>query len=270
MVAISPTQFVYFGGYENTNATQIQYTNEFFVYDSTTNIWTEISSKVTNQPAGRQMSSCAVSNDGKIYLFGGARSRQRWFNEVQRLDLATLQWSLVSPNVTNPSPETPSVRLGSHIAVVGNYLVVYGGYTRDTEDNRFAEDRKFYFLDTVRNVWVNASTVVADESFKKPTVGPPSKSPLTIQLGTNGTSVTPTPGDSVDGNNKDSKPKSGSTNIGAIVGGVVGGLALVVILVVAVMYFRRQNALEKKNAGHESFYVPPAPVVTVQAPHYKP
>ncbi|KAJ3053806.1 Leucine-zipper-like transcriptional regulator 1 [Rhizophlyctis rosea] len=281
MLAISPTQFVTFGGYDNLNTTRIQFTDQFYVFDAATNVWTDLTSKIVNIPPYRQAPACAGSHDGKIYLFGGVNSNTGWYNDVQRLDLSNLEWTVVSMNNTNPGAEFPSARYGSQAAIVGKYLVVYGGYTRSADGNRYAEDKKFYFFDTARNVWVNASTVAADDSFKKPTnLGPPSTSPLTVTLGgvsNRNTSSTPPATDDGASGKKDSQgggSGGASSNIGAIVGGVVGGVALIAILIVAVLWIRKKNAQAERDQRHESFYVPPAQVVTVQqgysgVPEYK-
>ncbi|KAJ3032394.1 Negative regulator of mitotic exit [Rhizophlyctis rosea] len=265
MLAVSPSHLILFSGYHHSDSTHIRFNTNFYVYDSNTNLWTDLSQQLIGIPPNREAPACAVSNDGHVYYFGGANAATGALNDLSVLDLKTLQWTTLAKNSTGGG-EVPTARWGSHLAVVGKWVVLYGGYNTWKGGNWFADDKKIYFFDTEKRTWVNPSAL--DNSFKSnPTVGPPTSLPITYALTGGVSTASPNPSPSSTTSVQSDKQSSGGPNIGGIVGGVIAVVLVFAIGVVGVIFYRRRNRSVEQNvrARPESstFHVPPAPVVQV-------
>ncbi|KAJ3042073.1 hypothetical protein HDV00_008154 [Rhizophlyctis rosea] len=151
MLAISPTQFVVFGGNEDTGSKK-RFTDDFFVFDTNTTEWTNLAKRVAGtMPPHRNRPSIAVSPDAKIYLFGGStedkdRGTFDYLNDLHVLDLPTMRWSVLMENAT-VGVDIPNPVTGCHAAIVGPYPVIHGGLS-GTAGQWLAMDKRFYFFDT--------------------------------------------------------------------------------------------------------------------------
>ncbi|KAJ3033733.1 hypothetical protein HDV00_005854 [Rhizophlyctis rosea] len=228
MLPISATEFIIMGGVDVDQNGKVQFTNQTFVFDTTTSAWTDYSNTV-GPPPNLQRQSCAVSPDGKLFIFGGSSDNPPVStNGLYSLDLSKepRTWTLLSQNAS-AGTNIPSIRVGSGTAVVGKYLVVYGGLSVRSTNNSFAEDSHIYFFDTTANTWASPNTVANDASFtKNPVVGYPTIQSRFKTSGSNSSAAT---------------KEGGGANIGAIAGGVVGGLAVLLAIVGGVVYYRRKH-----------------------------
>lgn len=67
----------------------------------------------------------------KLYTFGGRGKGRTYFNSLHQLDLITMKWKKLEAK--NPS-QGPSARRGCSVVAYGkDMLVVFGGYTADSE-----------------------------------------------------------------------------------------------------------------------------------------
>ncbi|KAI8601586.1 hypothetical protein EDD21DRAFT_374094 [Dissophora ornata] len=165
-------------------------------------------------------SHCFVQNSSgsKFYLFGGANSNAV-FNDLYIYDVATNGWTT--------GTASNSGRAKMACAVAGSTLIVWGGVSNDS----VVVDAEPMLYDTLSNNWVL--------NFAASGLAP-----------TTSTSISSTaPEPSV------SKGTPGHSNVGATVGGVVGGFAIVALVAGIFVVSRRRNKrfAPKGNASRDMF-----------------
>ncbi|KAJ3287841.1 Acyl-CoA-binding domain-containing protein 5 [Borealophlyctis nickersoniae] len=254
MAPISQSQFVVWGGNVPLNETHLRYRSKTLIFDSTIGQWNEVTNRIGSSAAAtppyRQYSACTGGTDGRLYVFGGVRDT--WYNDVWALDFSTMKWTRLAANGTSDNAPTP--RDTPALAMVGKWLVVFGG-TNEATNGTTAIDNKFYFFDTTTSQWVTANSVMADVAFLSgsPLVGPPAAS---IYKATKNGGL-PNSSGTVDSQGVD----EGSTGapVGAIVGGVLGALVAVGLAVGGVIMYRRRAATTYASGQPASFMLPPPP-----------
>mmetsp|Transcript_18800 Transcript_18800/g.21242 ORF Transcript_18800/g.21242 Transcript_18800/m.21242 type:complete len:407 (-) Transcript_18800:331-1551(-) len=110
-------------------------------------------------PTARHGHSATLVNNTKVFIFGGCQN-QTFFDDLHILDLEAMSWT--RPTVSGSSPKS---RSGHSAVLVGNNLIVQGGFqflSEDSENSRqigahykIYVPRKFY-LNDIRVLDVNA------------------------------------------------------------------------------------------------------------------
>ncbi|KAI9001766.1 hypothetical protein DFJ74DRAFT_697138 [Hyaloraphidium curvatum] len=175
--------------------------------------WTNIDGQAsgTKPPA---MSGPACSLDAKrnrVLVFGPGTAER---NQVSALDLGTLVWSILDVPVPTPALLEPSLRWGASGDVVGDWMVVFGGYL--VRADLYTYDARPYFLAlSPTPTWQYAPVSLV--------------SPL----------PTPTP------------PPSSGLSPGAIAGIAVAAAAAAATLIAAVVFGIQRHKLKKKVEAGE-------------------
>ncbi|KAF9437677.1 hypothetical protein BGZ76_011657 [Entomortierella beljakovae] len=166
-------------------------------------------------PSSRSDFCMVASEDGnKIVVFGGRIAVPTNFtNTLFVLDVPSGKWT--------QGPDAKSNRLYPACAIVADQLITWGGAEGEPTHEGPPE---IYSLST--NQWIN--TYTAPSYYSQPS----SPSPTGPQ----------TPGST-------DPPPTSSSNLGPIIGGVFGGLAVIVLAVGAFILFRRR---ENKRKGNNS------------------
>lgn len=109
--------------------------NDVYIYNFKDNEWTKLNIKC-EAPCPRSGHSSVVYEDKEnnceyMYIFGGKNSKNQKLNDLWKLNLQTLTWSLIITD-TQITP-----RSGHSSDVYKDYIVVYGGIfdiTRELND----------------------------------------------------------------------------------------------------------------------------------------
>lgn len=143
-----------FGGVENETVT-----NNLYVYDLKTNVWTLIDKgKQWVRPTPRTNHQVCVIGNEMYCIGGGIGAKMVPSNEVWVLNLDTLDWRLVP--CKNADLFTP--RLGAVMIHVNKKLLIYGGgyWHQTTAFDRYWKEKytDLFVLDTETNVFTKIET----------------------------------------------------------------------------------------------------------------
>ncbi|KAF9922270.1 hypothetical protein FBU30_007630 [Linnemannia zychae] len=179
-----------------------------------------------NAPSNRT-GHCFVPNEnGSVYYVFGGIGNSGVLSEVWAYNVDSGVWSHLP--LDNSRPE--SGRSSMACAVKGNTLVIWGGFTGTQP---LAADNVPLLYDTANKGWVDEFNPTGDKN-----------SP-------HGPIVIPSEGND----------NGGSSNLGAIIGGVVGGLALIAILA-GLIVVRRRRMRRPKDETLVLSRSAPAPMLT--------
>lgn len=93
-----------------------------------------------------------------LYLYGGAPQKGPMLDDLWRLDLTTMQWTQLQPK-----GQTPHARCSPAAAVVGRYLVYFGGAFYGASGGlEMLQDVQLYDIEA--NSWVVPEVAAADGS----------------------------------------------------------------------------------------------------------
>ncbi|KAF9925559.1 hypothetical protein FBU30_004672 [Linnemannia zychae] len=200
--------------------------SEIAVYDTATGTWSVQTATGATPPLRRNHVAVATSA-GQIYVHGGTDlGATTFFADLAILD--TTSWSWSQPAIGG---NAPTGRYSHAATMVGSNILMTFGLTAGGSNNNI------FILDTATNAWVTSYTpnALAQTSTKpedwpgyKPLPVLPSPSPGTDK-------PRPPPG----------KDEGSGANIGAIVGGLAGAVALAALLFIAVR--RRRLQLKRQN-----------------------
>ncbi|KAG0378374.1 hypothetical protein BGX24_003987 [Mortierella sp. AD032] len=238
-----------FGGYttDSTGALIVQKT--MFTFTPGTGTPTEKSLSTASDsgdgPTARY-DHCMVEayNGTKMILFGGYDTSDTYYDDIYILDVASLKWS-------KGTPGGPTVaRRRASCAVTNDLFVAWSGGIKDPVTS--------FMMAVSQNITIvyNLKTNQWQDTYSPdpyvpppPTVTTPSKSGTGTGRGSNPTGT---------GTDTGSETTSGSSSrIGWIIGGVVGGLAVIGI-VVALLFIccrRRRQANKDKGSPHVDLQV---------------
>eukprot|EP01125_Pyxidicula_operculata_P014317 TRINITY_DN4767_c0_g2_i2.p1 TRINITY_DN4767_c0_g2~~TRINITY_DN4767_c0_g2_i2.p1 ORF type:complete len:298 (+),score=61.80 TRINITY_DN4767_c0_g2_i2:473-1366(+) len=142
----------YFGGqntqYTGTNAVALWY-NDVYCFDTENSLWDKLELK-GDVPPPSGAGSLDIWN-GDIYFFGGGYWKRYeecpkdiiYYNDLYKLDINTLSWTKILTKGTAPSP-----RGGHSSLVVGNSLLITGGYITEGESWPTYSDCFIYHFET--------------------------------------------------------------------------------------------------------------------------
>jgi len=145
-VAIGTSIYVY-GGYTLYNGFQIT-TDDFWVFNTVSRIWSQISSTTT--VGGRTGHTCVTPDSDSILLFGGedkfgSLSNQLWRFEISGVDVYSNQWEQLLTETSNQPPRARS----EHTATMlysSRLMFILGGYTGTAVN-------EVWFYDYYCNTW---------------------------------------------------------------------------------------------------------------------
>ncbi|KAG0335368.1 hypothetical protein BG000_007554 [Podila horticola] len=216
---------MYVGGY-NYGVSPTQFDPQVVVteYSPTTTKWSVL--PTSGSPPSPSADQCsAVSEDGKtLIVFGGRTSivTPAFTGALHILDIGTGVWT------AGPSQTTP--RIYAVCELVGDQFVVWGG---SADANNTLPSVQPIVFDVTLNKWV--------DSYKAPAYylnNPPSKPNPTSGSGSNGSGGTNSNGGA---SGSSGSGGSSSVGLGPIIGGIVGGLAVIGVIIGFLLYRRRQN-----------------------------
>lgn len=210
MTALNSTAFMIYGGILETPTTRSYY-EDTWIYQSGTG-WTDVSPQA-GAPPRRVGAACTVVN-GQTYMFGGWGNSADGFNDIWMFDPASLKWKLIVQDVETPATGQPSRRYFSKMIGAGKHLIMTGGArTR----NAVADDARVYFFDTVNKVWVADPNTIGN-------IMAPSRDGGYNKPGDTATDTT-----------------KSKLNVGAVVGGVLGGVVVIAAGVALFVVGRRRR-----------------------------
>ncbi|KAF8930950.1 hypothetical protein BGZ47_000300 [Haplosporangium gracile] len=228
---------MYVGGYDYVvNPTHFDPLVVVTEYTPATDKWSLMPTSGT--PPSPSADHCmAVDDDGNTLVFYGGQTSVVTLNNaftgaIYLLDINTGIWSTGLPPSSTP-------RIYAACILIGDQFVVWGG---SADANNTLPSAQPIVFDTTLKKWV--------DSYKPPQYyidNPPPKKPTSSSgSGNNGSSGSGGGGTGGNGNNNNgdgSGPGSSSTSSGLapIIGGVVGGLAVILAIAGFLVYRRRQN-----------------------------
>ena len=111
--------------------------NSLKAFSLATNTWEVVPLAGTPPPARWAHSATAVS-ESRVLVFGGEGVLPgQYFNDVHAFDLADQQWTHVHPLGDGTSGRLlPSARMGHSATLIGEALLVFGGYTTELRGSR--------------------------------------------------------------------------------------------------------------------------------------
>ncbi|KAJ3292193.1 kelch domain-containing protein 3 [Borealophlyctis nickersoniae] len=242
MATLSDTKFIMQGGTISRSAGSAEInTNQVHIFDTQTNSWSDVTpSNATTaplNPSARFGSGCVVGQNGGFYIFGGSDGSRR--NDLWVLEPPQRQWKRLTADTAN-IPNLPDTRYYTRLLSLGRFLITYGGANAQigNSSTRVAYDANLYFFDTEKSEWISSTTFLNDPWFKS--------------FSNSGESNAGA--DSHDG---------GGANIGAIAGGAVAGIVVLIAAVAGVLVvIRRRNAVKANGVPAASYgAVPPPPVM---------
>ncbi|KAG0373180.1 hypothetical protein BGX24_012033 [Mortierella sp. AD032] len=182
--------------------------------DSTGTKLITISGQQGPQVPSARTGHCFVPNvDGSTYYVFGGRAGSSFLNDIYSFDVKSATWTNLAKSTPTPAPS----RWQMACAVKGKTLVIWGGFTDGNRNSNGAV--LLYDIDGQR--WIDNFVAPSDDG------------------NTGSQPVGPNPAGGP-------KEKDGS-NLAPIIGGVVGGLA-VIALVAGFLIFRRRKARNMKPA----------------------
>ncbi|KAF9912734.1 hypothetical protein EC991_009470 [Linnemannia zychae] len=174
-------------------------------------------------------------NGTKMILFGGTDDTGRSFDDIYFLDVATLRWAKGTPG--GPT----AARYRASCAVTNDYFVVWGGVVSSSTSTMTAVSQNVTLVyNLVANQWV-------DSYSPGPYVPPPPSPAVTTGTGT-GTVIGTVPGPNPTGTDTDTG-SNGTPGLRWIIGGGVGGLAVVGVIVGLFIFYRRQQSSKNKTTA---------------------
>ena len=133
-------RFILFGGYHYDPVSGGLWTNDTWLFDPATEIWTDVSPVVS--PSGREASAMTyVPDTGQVLLFGGIGLSGPYttsFNDTWLYDAVTNTWRDVSPAAS------PRGDFAPHLTYDPETRTVFGGVSTTGE---------FWEYDPFRNAW---------------------------------------------------------------------------------------------------------------------
>ncbi|KAF9178577.1 hypothetical protein BGZ50_007625, partial [Haplosporangium sp. Z 11] len=201
---------LYFGGFNSQLKPALE-DNVITEYEPSTSTWRTLATRGTPPPM--RADHCMASNDDgtQVIVYGGRLFQINEFvNDLYILDTRTLVWRQGTPGLT---------RAYAVCTIAGDQFLLWAGAGPDGSQPGAA----VHIYDMKLNTWITNYT-------------PP---PSYIQARSTPSTLQPTPGSEADG------PSSSSSHAGAIAGGVVGGLAIVLGSALFIYYTRRK----KRNHG---------------------
>ncbi|KAG0365327.1 hypothetical protein BC939DRAFT_478143 [Gamsiella multidivaricata] len=172
-------------------------------------------------PAPRQEHCSVLTSSQKIIIFGGYDANTKsTFDDIWSLDLVTATWQqIITINPTRP-------RYGHNCNLVGANMIVYGGRASasgSTTEIGYLKDIQVY--DVIKTAWMTTYTPKEDLT--------PISKPLPGGVGFGGTD------------------SSSGLSTGALVGIIVGAIAVVGSIIAVVVYRKRQRRIEIREAEME-------------------
>lgn len=160
-VVINRKDILIFGGQTETTVVP-KWHNDVHIFDTTTSTWRYLQT-TGDIPAARGAASvCAINRDTEIIVFGGGSWKHfhgkpveiEYFNDVHILNLATLSWRKIKTK-----GEIPGVRAGHSANILGNVLLVTGGYY--TTGDKWPTYKDCFVLDLDTFVWKKVAELPA-------------------------------------------------------------------------------------------------------------
>eukprot|EP00698_Gefionella_okellyi_P011845 TRINITY_DN3150_c0_g1_i1.p1 TRINITY_DN3150_c0_g1~~TRINITY_DN3150_c0_g1_i1.p1 ORF type:complete len:732 (-),score=127.15 TRINITY_DN3150_c0_g1_i1:942-3137(-) len=116
-------QVIVFGGWDDN----LQPRSDVFILDAAAYSWTKPETKGTPPPRRAWHTAVLAESLSGVLVFGGRGVSDHCFNDVHLLELDTLTWKQLHTTGSPPAP-----RGGHSCCVIGNNLIVWGGYGGDT------------------------------------------------------------------------------------------------------------------------------------------
>ncbi|CAG8705959.1 9288_t:CDS:2, partial [Cetraspora pellucida] len=129
-VTLPDNNILYIGGSNPTNWTSYMPMNNLPLYNTTSNIWSNISTSGPIPP-GRRYFSVVLTPDRRILMFGG--KNEMTLGDLWILNISTFQWSI--GNIVNPIAD---LTLSGHTAtLMDNYMfVAFGTFSNSSFSSR--------------------------------------------------------------------------------------------------------------------------------------
>ncbi|KAG0218753.1 hypothetical protein BGX33_006129 [Mortierella sp. NVP41] len=206
---------IYFGGYRPSENTPVE--SSLTRLEVSTMKWTTLVTSGSVRPTPRA-DNCLVANDDgtRLFIYGGRLANNKVSGDLFILDTTTMQWS---------QGTTKFARMYAVCTVAGDHLLVWGG----SEIDSVVAAPEVLIYNWKSDTWQDS--YVPNEAYQSLHVPTPTTG--TLVPSTSATVPNPT----------NTQPPS-LNQLGAIVGGIVGGLALIGALV-AVLFYRRQHRFKK-------------------------
>ncbi|KAJ2957154.1 hypothetical protein NQZ79_g7088 [Umbelopsis isabellina] len=265
VVMLTDGRMVILGG-ADSSGNAIPFT-QILIFDTTAGTYSTKNATLSGSNPVPRLAHVAVSTyDNKIIIHGGTGQNNAFLGDLAVLDMnqTTLAWTVPTTSGTAPSPRT------AHTAVmVGTQMFIMYGQTGAS-----SLDNGVYVLDSTSWAW---QTTYTPNNLQYTNTGllpppPPGSNEPSTQNSGSGTDNSSGSGSSGgnSGNNGGSGGNSGgngqgggggnsSTPTGAIIGGTVGGVALVLILaaLAAFAFLRRrrrqsESSVYPVNGGPDS------------------
>jgi hypothetical protein len=144
--------------------------DSFWLYNIGTGTWQNLTPVPGLGPDPRN-GSVGLADGSKLYIFGGINAALQTYNDAWEFDLATMTWSLLSPNSFDLDTTHPHSRHASHGALVTygtqKRLIIYGGeYVDPTASTGFVIPFDTWELNLTTNQWTRLAHLDQDPNNK--------------------------------------------------------------------------------------------------------
>ncbi|KIZ00809.1 Kelch domain-containing protein 4 [Monoraphidium neglectum] len=129
--------YVFGGEFSSPNQERFMHFRDLWRLDLSTHEWDSLPTR--GGPSARSGHRMALHKN-KAILFGGfydTGSEVKYYSDLWELDLSELTWRPVGPPpapLGAPPPLAPAPRSGCGLAVAGDVMYVYGGYSKEGDD----------------------------------------------------------------------------------------------------------------------------------------
>ncbi|KXZ49944.1 hypothetical protein GPECTOR_18g102 [Gonium pectorale] len=182
-VIVKNTMLVFGGEFTSPNQERFHHYKDLWRLDLTTWEWDCLPSKGgPSARSGHRMALQPLKN--RLLLFGGFYDTGRevkYYNDLWELNLETMKWTSLGAgpagNAGAGAP-WPSPRSGCGLAVVGDALWVFGGYSKAKDE----EDEDLEHGKTMDDVWVCNLTTITWERVKKVGMAPGARASFSLAV----------------------------------------------------------------------------------------
>ncbi|PNW78421.1 hypothetical protein CHLRE_09g398200v5 [Chlamydomonas reinhardtii] len=168
-VIVKNTMLVFGGEFTSPNQERFHHYKDLWRLDLTTWEWDCLPAKGgPSARSGHRMVLQPLKN--RVLLFGGFYDTGRevkYYNDLWELNLESMKWTSLGP-AAGATALWPSPRSGCGMAVVGDTLWVFGGYSKAKDD----EDPDLEHGKTMEDIWACNTTTCQWERVKKVGMAP--------------------------------------------------------------------------------------------------
>ncbi|KAG2454221.1 hypothetical protein HYH02_001255 [Chlamydomonas schloesseri] len=179
-VIVKNTMLVFGGEFTSPNQERFHHYKDLWRLDLTTWEWDCLPAKGgPSARSGHRMVLQPLKN--RVLLFGGFYDTGRevkYYNDLWELNLESMKWTSLGPAAAGATGQWPSPRSGCGMAVAGDTLWVFGGYSKAKDD----DDPDLEHGKTMEDIWACNTTTYTWERVKKVGMAPGARASFALAV----------------------------------------------------------------------------------------